>query len=131
MGATGDVDPASGLQTGSLRVVLGQRPVLATDKSHYFDLDAITFDAIGFANLPAFVMFGASLSGQSDFAISFATPWLIVPCSATDAFGGLALAGQLPDFQGVPLTFYAQAYFPYAGAKRHTLFSEVATISMN
>jgi len=131
-GATGEVDPASGLQTGAVHVVLGQRPLLAPDQSHYVDFAMMTLDGVGYGNLPVFFMFGLALSNQPDFGISFASPWTIIPAAPSGPFGDYTLSGQIPDFMGQPTTIYAQALLPYDGAhSKNLLFSEIATLSIN
>jgi hypothetical protein len=132
MGATGEIDPATGVQTGALHVLLGQRPRLTPDRPHYVDFDNLTLNGVGFANLSTFVIIGTALSGYHDWAIDFSSPWIVVNAPDTDIFGSVSISGTVPDLHGVPTTIYAQAYMPYAAAKRHRLlFSEVATISIN
>jgi hypothetical protein len=131
-GATGEFDPANGLQTGAVHVVLGQRPLLAPDQPHYVDFAMMTLDGVGYGNLPVFFMFGVALSNQGDFGISFASPWTIVPAAPSGPFGDCTLSGQIPDFMGLPTTIYAQALLPYAAARsKNLLFSEIATLSIN
>jgi len=92
----------------------------------------MTLRGIAYENLPTFVMFGVALTNAHDFGISFASPWAIVPAGNTDPFGAFSLSGQIPDFQGVTLTVYAQALLPYSAARcKQLLFSEVATIAIN
>jgi hypothetical protein len=131
-GASGEQNPATGLDPGAIHVVLGQRPRLAPDQTHYVDLSQMTLRGIAYENLPTFVMFGVALTNAHDFGISFASPWAIVPAGNSDPFGAFSLSGQIPDFQGVALTVYAQALLPYSSARcKRLLFSEVATIAIN
>lgn len=131
-GASGEQNPATGQYPGALHVVLGQRPRFVPDQTHYVDLSQMTLRGIGYGNLPTFVMFGVTLTNAHDFGISFASPWAIVPAGNTDPFGALSLSGQIPDFQGVTITVYAQALLPYSSARcKQILFSEVATIAIN
>lgn len=132
MGATGDTDPSTGLQTGSLHTLIGQRPRLTPDRDHYNDGDTLILNGVGYANLMTFVVIGTALSGKRDFAIDFTKPWTFIPAPNTDAFGGTTVSGTLPNFNGVKTTLYAQAYMPYLNARKHKLlFSEVATININ
>jgi hypothetical protein len=132
MGATGETDPSTGIQTGSLHTLIGQRPRLTPDHDHYNDGDTLILTGVGYANLNTFVVIGTALSGRRDFAIDFSSPWTVVSAPDTDAFGGTTVSGTLPNFNGVKTTLYAQAYMPYANARKHKLlFSEVATININ
>jgi hypothetical protein len=132
MGATGETDPSTGLQTGALHTLLSQRPRLTPDQVHYGDGQNMVLSCVGYANLTTFVVIGTALSGKRNFAIDFSSPWTIISAPDTDAFGLTSVSGTLPDFHGVTTTLYAQAYLPYANARKHKLlFSEVATISIN
>jgi FG-GAP repeat protein len=132
MGATGETDPSTGNQVGALHTLLSQRPKLTPDKDHYNDLDTMVLAGVGYANLMTFVVIGTALSGRRDFAIDFSQPWTVVSAPDTDMFGSTAMSGVLPNFNGVKTTLYAQAYMPYANARKHKLlFSEVATININ